>query len=132
LEACWVDIECIGEFQLCCVVIVFVFVDENQSGTLAAKFVLSKTLDAQSFELGLEIVQHDGVGKALEDQGQFPPRIDPVLQVGLARQITEWGLFHITNLPIRGANEVVDARDNVQAREDERQYNRAQKDTESW
>jgi hypothetical protein len=44
---------------------------------LPSQFFLPHARHVKPFQLGLEIVEHNCVGEALENQAEFPPRVDP-------------------------------------------------------
>lgn len=73
-----ISVESIGELEM--VVVVFAWVFKSKSVALAALFIMVHSFDTQTFEFRLEIVEHDGIGEALENEGELPPGIDTANQ----------------------------------------------------
>lgn len=55
--------------------LVGVFVIEDDGVGLSTVFVFLDALDAEALQFSLEIVEHDCVGQALEDEAEFPPPV---------------------------------------------------------
>lgn len=63
-----VGVEGVGEFHVPVIRLGLEVVVGDQGETPSSHFILSHTFDAQPLQLGLEIVQHDGVGETFEHQ----------------------------------------------------------------
>ena len=65
-----------GKLELVLIAFRFKIVVQDERVVLAALLAFLDALDAEFLQLGLEVVEHDGVGEAFEDEGELPPWVD--------------------------------------------------------